>query len=171
MKTDTYKKITVLVVSALLIAVDQITKYVVENELKGKGRPAVPVIPGLLELTYLENPAAAFGLLGDVIGLVMVLTLLVAAGIVVALFRYNKHSVFSYLAAALLLAGGLGNLIDRMTRGYVVDFIHVEFFGYIFNVADCCVTVGACFLVLHYFLAMHREKQEPTPAVPEDTET
>lgn len=173
MKTDSYKKAAVLVGAALLIILDQVTKFAVENELKGKGRQVMAVIPGFLEFSYLENPAAAFGLLGDVIGVVMVLTLLVTAGILAGLFWYKQHSAFSYTAAALLLAGGLGNLIDRITRGYVVDFIHVEFFHYIFNVADCCVTVGACFLVLHYLLITHREKRALAAVSegPEDTET
>ena len=86
-------------------------------------------------------------------------TLVVAGAILAALFLYKHHSVFSYVAAALLLAGGVGNLIDRIVNGYVVDFIHVMFFGYIFNIADCCVTIGACFLVAHYLWVMHQEKQ------------
>lgn len=153
-----FKKLAVLLTAAVLIFVDQLSKDYIYNLLKTTGRMKMTVIPGLLEFSYLENPAAAFGLFGNVIGLVVALTLLVAAGIVAALFLYKSHSVFSYIASALLLAGGLGNLIDRMTLGYVVDFIHVMFFGYIFNVADCCVTIGALCLVAHYIVCIKREK-------------
>lgn len=159
MKKDAFKKTTVLAASVLLIILDQVTKGMVQDMLKPNGGQPYTVIPGLLELSYLENPAAAFGLFGNVIWLVTALTLVVAGAILAALFLYKHHSVFSYVAAALLLAGGVGNLIDRIVNGYVVDFIHVMFFGYIFNIADCCVTIGSCFLVAHYLWVMHREKQ------------
>ena len=154
----TEKKIIALVAAVVLIVIDQFTKLIMVNSLKVMGETKAPVIPGLREWSYLENPAAAFGLFGQVIWLVVALTMLVSAGIIVALFLYKNHSVFSYIASALLLAGGLGNLLDRIFRGYVVDFIHVMFFDYVFNVADCCVTIGACCLVAHYILCMKRER-------------
>lgn len=164
MKKDTFKRTAVLAASVLLVIVDQITKNLVQTALKPNGGQSFTVIPGLLELSYLENPAAAFGLFGGMIWLVTALTLVVAGAIVAALFLYKQHSVFSYLASALLLAGGVGNLIDRIVHGYVVDFIHVMFFGYIFNVADCCVTIGSCFLVIHYLYILRQEKRRGTEA-------
>lgn len=158
MKADIKTKIYVLLSAVLLIVADQVTKTLVEGSLKESGRLRMTLIPGLLEFSYLENPAAAFGLFGNMIWLVVALSLVVAAGIVVALFLYKDHTIFSRLASTLLLAGGLGNLVDRMTRGYVVDFIHVMFFDYIFNVADCCVTIGAICLVAHYIVILRREK-------------
>ncbi len=152
------KKFAVLLAAVVLIFLDQLSKDYIFDILKTTGRMQITIIPGLLEFTYLENPAAAFGLFGGIIGFVAVLTLIVSLGIVAALFLYKHHSVFSYISSALLLAGGLGNLLDRITLGYVVDFIHVMFFGYIFNVADCCVTVGALCLVAHYIVCMKREK-------------
>lgn len=153
------KKIAVLAIAAVLIAADQVTKSIIVDMLKTTGKAKTPVIPGLLEWSYLENPAAAFGLFGQIIWLVAALTLVVSVGIVAALFFYNDHTFFSYSASALLLAGGLGNLVDRIFRGYVVDFIHVMFFDYIFNVADCCVTIGACCLVAHYLVCMRRDQK------------
>lgn len=158
MKADIKTKIWVLLSAVLLIAADQLTKTLVESNLKESGRLRMTLIPGLLEFNYLENPAAAFGLFGNMIWFVVALSLVVAVGIVAALFIYKDHTVFSRLASALLLAGGLGNLIDRMTRGYVVDFIHVMFFNYIFNLADCCVTIGAICLVAHYISILRSEK-------------
>ena len=155
---DTGKKAVVLAAAAAFIVLDQFTKYLIVEMLETTGRNKTTILPGLLEWSYLENPAAAFGLLGQVIWLVVALTLVVSAGIVAALFLYRGHTFFSYSASALLLAGGLGNLLDRVFRGYVVDFIHVMFFDYIFNVADCCVTIGACCLVAHYILCMKREQ-------------
>ena len=168
MKTEKAQKAAVLIISALLVVLDQITKSLIENELNSGGERRIMIIPGLLELSYLENPAAAFGLFGNVIWLVVALTLVVAGAIIAGVFLYKQHSFFSYAASALLLAGGVGNLVDRMTRGYVVDFIHVMFFDYIFNVADCCVTIGAVCLVIHCLLCAYREKKAGnSPETPE----
>lgn len=168
MKTEKAQKTAVLIISALLVVLDQITKSLIENELNSGGERRIMIIPGLLELSYLENPAAAFGLFGNVIWLVVALTLVVAGAIIAGVFLYKQHSFFSYAASALLLAGGVGNLVDRMTRGYVVDFIHVMFFDYIFNVADCCVTIGAVCLVIHCLLCAYREKKAGnSPETPE----
>lgn len=167
LKEDNRKKAWVLLGAAVLLVLDQATKYLALTGLRDTGVRTVHVIPNLLDFTYLENPAAAFGLFGDVIWLVSALTLLVSVGIVAALYLYKGHSGFSMVAACLLLAGGVGNLIDRVVRGFVVDFIHVLFFGYIFNVADCCVTIGAVCLVCHYLAVMRRDRVEDDEADPE----
>lgn len=158
LREDNRKKAGVLLGAAVLLILDQVTKHLALIILRDTGVRTVHVIPNLLDFTYLENPAAAFGLFGDVIWLVSALTLLVSVGIVAALYLYKGHSAFSLAAACLLLAGGVGNLIDRVARGFVVDFIHVLFFGYIFNVADCCVTIGAVCLVCHYLVVMRRDR-------------
>ena len=168
LKTERAPKVAILISSVLLIDLDQITQSVIENMLNSGQERRMPIIPGLVELSYLENPAAAFGLFGNVIWLVVILTFVVAGVIAAGIFLYKKHSFFSYAASALLLAGGVGNLIDRITRGYVVDFIHVMFFDYIFNVADCCVTIGVVCLAVHCLLYAYREKKsEDGPDAPE----
>lgn len=99
---------------------------------------------------------------------VVAVTLAVSAVIIVLLFRYKHHTFLSYATSALLIAGGLGNLIDRILHGFVVDYIHVLFFDYIFNFADCCITVGAVLFVLHvlFFSRDHQEKK----SLPQETE-
>lgn len=156
-------RIPFLLLSAALIAVDQITKHMAVTVLRDS-RPVV-IIPGLLEFTYLENAAAAMGMFGGMIGLVMIVCVLVAAGIAVGIFIYDHHTWASYASATLLLAGGIGNLIDRITNlgpdgeRFVVDFIHVKFFPYVFNFADCCITVGAVLMVVHFIISAWREKK------------
>lgn len=145
--------------SALLILVDQWTKSLVLARLRPLGR--FTVIDGLLELQYLENPGAAFGFFQNAPLFIGAFTAIASAVIAVMLFRYRQHDFFSCTAACLLIAGGLGNLIDRFLYGFVVDFIHVLFFGYIFNFADCCVTVGACMLVLHAVRLALKERPSP----------
>ena len=122
-----------LAAAAVLLAVDQILKYFVVQSLKPVN--AVTVIPGLLELVYVENTGAAFGLFKSVMWLVVAVTVVATAAIAVMLFRYKRHSFLSYATSALLISGGIGNLIDRILHGYVIDYIHVLFFDYVFNFA------------------------------------
>ena len=146
--------------------IDQVVKGLVMENLRDSGIGKMEVIPGLLEFAYLENTGAAFGLFGGMTWVITLLTALVALGLAGVLVFYKKHSAFSFFSATLLLAGGVGNLIDRILRGYVVDFIHITFFPYIFNVADCFVTIGAILLVCHYLYVMRSEGKalkEPPP--------
>jgi len=158
-------RITIFIVAAVLIAIDQFTKHLASTFLRDVGGRAMTIVPGLLEFRYLENTAAAMGLFAGIIWLVMILGVGVAAGIVVAVFLYKGHTWASYTASALLLAGGLGNLIDRLINlgangeRFVVDFIYIEFFPYVFNFADCCVTIGAVFLIIHFILCFRQEKR------------
>ena len=150
--------LAMLALAVLLLVADQLTKRRVLRTLSG-GQPYT-LIPGLLELRYTENTGAAFGLFQNAIWLVYAVSAAAYAVILWALFRYRRHSFFSYAACAMLLAGGVGNLIDRWRFGFVVDFIHVSFFDYVFNFADCCVTVGCVFLILHTLLLSRWEKRE-----------
>ena len=142
--------------AGVLLATDQIIKYFVLTKLKPTG--TVTVIPGLLEFTYVENTGAAFGLFKNIMWLVVAITVVATVAIVVLLFRYKRHTFFSYATSALLIAGGIGNLIDRIAYGFVVDFIHVLFFDYIFNFADCCITVGAVLFVIHVLFFTRSEE-------------
>lgn len=157
MSKTTANSIIALVSAVVLLAIDQITKYFVLKYLKPVG--AVTVISGLLEFSYVENTGAAFGLFKNSMWFIMALTVVAFIVIAIVLFRYKYHTAFSYIAATLLIAGGVGNLIDRILYGFVVDFIHALFFNYVFNFADCCVTVGAVLFVLHIIVLSYREKK------------
>lgn len=150
--------IFVLCISLLLTALDQFIKYFVMQNLKPVG--TVTVIRGLLSFSYMENTGAAFGLFQGKVWLLSAVTVLAFCMIVFLLFTYRSHTALSYISSALVLAGGIGNFIDRIAYGFVVDFIHVHFFNYIFNFADCCITVGAFLFVFHVLLTACREKQE-----------
>lgn len=156
-----------LLAAALLLVADQVIKYYVLLYLRPVG--SVTVIPKLLEFTYVENTGVAFGLFKDRLWIVMCVTAIAAAIIVVLLFWYKNHSFLSYTVCALILAGGIGNLIDRALYGFVVDFIHVMFFDYVFNFADCCITVGAVLFAI-YFLFFADKKEEALKEADEDEE-
>lgn len=136
-----------LLLSVLVIAVDQALKLLAVEYLKPDG--LVTAVNGLLSFQYIENRGAAFSILQNQRWLFVGITLVICVLMVYALFRYHHHDFFSYAASALIVGGGIGNLIDRVFHGYVVDYIHVSFFPAIFNFGDCCVTVGTIFLLIH----------------------
>lgn len=147
-----------LLFSLLFAAADQLLKMLVVRDVKPIG--SVSVINGLLKLDYTENTGAAFGMLEGGRWLFIVITLLICALIIFAMFRYNGHEFFSRAACALIVGGGLGNVIDRLSHAYVVDYISVSFFPAIFNFADSCVVIGAIFLVIHLIFFSDHDRAE-----------
>lgn len=140
----------ILLLSVLLVAIDQILKLLVVENLKLN--EIKTVIDGFLSLEYVKNSGAAFSILQNQRWLFVGITIVISALIIFALFRYKNHEFFSYAASALIVGGGIGNLIDRIFHGFVVDYIHVSFFPAIFNFGDCCVTIGTIFLIIHVLL-------------------
>ena len=157
----------ILVLIAALTAVDQFIKMLVITNLKPIH--AVEVIRGLLSFSYVENFGVAFGLMSGMAWIIIALTAIVLVGLIVYIFRYKHHTFLSYTACTLIVAGGIGNLIDRVAFGYVVDYIYVHFFPYVFNFADCCVVVGAVLFAVWYLF--FKEKKEQGAALKEENDT
>ena len=148
--------IIALLLSAIAVAADQGIKLLVMQNLKPVGK--VTAIHGFLDFFYLENRGAAFGILQNQRWFFVVLTIIISAAIIVALFKYNHHEFFSYAASILIIGGGIGNLIDRVFRGFVIDYISISFFSPIFNFADSCVTVGTVFLIIHILFFAEKDQ-------------
>ncbi|MDL2218873.1 signal peptidase II [Ruminococcaceae bacterium OttesenSCG-928-O06] len=148
-----------ILVSALLVAVDQILKLLAARYLAPVG--SAPLIPGIIGLKYVENRGAAFNILDGMQGLLIVVTgaaLLFGAWLL--LFRRPKDKL-EYTAILLLFAGGVGNLIDRIARGYVVDYLNLLFMRFaVFNFADCLVCIGFALLVVAVFRAEGRAQKQ-----------
>jgi signal peptidase II len=141
------------------MAVDQIIKLAVVNLLKPIG--TFVLIPHFLEFTYSENSGAAFGMLQNNSIFFAVLTIVISIVIFGFLVKYKHHNLLSKISCLMIIAGGLGNLVDRLRLHYVVDFIHFYFFNYIFNFADCLVTVGVALMVIYVVFFMEKlEKQD-----------
>ena len=143
-------------VTALLVGLDQLTKWLTVVYLKN-GEP-LTLIPKVLEFTYVENEGAAFGMLqgGRWFFVVLTAILMIALGVFVLTGQFRRFRMFN-ISATLVLAGGIGNLIDRAIQGYVVDMIRVTFIDFpVFNVADCCVVVGSILLLI-FFLFFYDE--------------
>ena len=146
--------------AVVLAVVDQILKYVVVQNLKPVGTHVL--IEGLLDFTYVENRGAAFGILSNQRWFFIIMTAILMVVILILLFRYHHHTMLTYLASALILGGGLGNMVDRVLLGYVVDYIHVSFFPPVFNFADCAVVIGTASFVIHVlFFAEKKPAGEP----------
>ncbi len=146
---------------ALLVFVDQWTKHLAVLHLADQS--AFVLWPGVLELTYHENTGIAWSLLKGMPWIFVPVTAVVMLLILCALLRspYRRQWMFR-LGSSLILAGGIGNLIDRVFRGYVVDFIYVRLINFpVFNFADCCVVVGA--IVLFAYLLFFCRAQEDMP--------
>ena len=76
--------------------------------------------------------------------------------------------ILTMAMSILLISGGIGNLIDRILHGYVIDYIHVLFFDYVFNFADCCITVGAVLFVIHVLFFTGKGEERPAKEVEEE---
>ena len=141
-------QIVSLAVIAVLTAADQLIKYFVLTYLKPIGEKLV--IPGVLRFTYVENDGAMMGLFGGKAQVMMWITVVIIAVLLVILLLKKIKFGFNYCCLVAIIAGGIGNLIDRFRLGFVVDYIDVLFVKfYVFNFADCLVTVGA-FLIIGY---------------------
>ncbi len=143
----------VVLLTVLLTAIDQAVKYWAVTGLQPLER--IPVWDGVFSLAYLENRGAAFGMLQNSRWLLIGLTVLVLAGLTVYLWKKRPENKLLRVSLALIYAGALGNLIDRVLRGYVVDLFSFDLIDFpVFNVADICVVCGVGLLVL-YVLFLH----------------
>ncbi|MBQ7337869.1 MAG: signal peptidase II [Clostridia bacterium] len=153
-----------LLLSLGVIAIDQITKWLCIAYLKGID--AVTLIPGFLRLNYVENRGAAFGSFSDNRWVFMIISTVAIIGVTVYLLGFCEENRLLRAALALIIGGGIGNMIDRIALGYVVDFI--DFYGiwdYVFNGADSAVCIGAGMMLLYVVLEIVKEyKQKKQPA-------
>ena len=148
-----------LLICAACVGVDQLTKWLCMRFLEPVG--SVTLIEGLLRLTYLENRGAAFGSFSEHRWVFMLFSTVAILAVGAYLLLLCENDRLLRWSLALIVGGGIGNMIDRIALGYVVDFI--DFYGiwaYIFNGADSFVCIGAGLLVLYTLLQM---KTDATP--------
>ena len=135
------------------IAMDQLSKSLAVNML-GQVGAVQSFIPHFIRFEYRENTGMAWGLLPNARVYFIIVTLILAAFLVFLLVRYRKLlPKLSKVALTVILSGAIGNLIDRIFLGYVRDFIAFDFIAFpVFNIADCCVTIGAVLLAVSLLL-------------------
>lgn len=136
-----------IVITALLVGADQAIKSVMSALLAPYGN--IVIIPGIVEFRYVENSGAAFSMLaGKQIFLIVVTSVALLAIIYILLFKKPERKL-EYWGYLLILSGGIGNLVDRIRQGYVVDYINFLFIKFaVFNLADIFVTFGFVILLI-----------------------
>lgn len=143
--------VILIIIAAGGIAVDQITKIIVSANMQLND--TLPIIKDVLHITYIRNEGAAFGMLSNHRWIFMTASAIAIVALCVYLFRFSKDTKLIKVGIALIISGGIGNMIDRTVLGYVVDMIDFRLINfYVFNVADACVSVGAAVLILGIIL-------------------
>lgn len=134
--------------SAVIVAIDQLTKFLVVENIPLYAD--VPLLPGVVQLTYAQNTGAAFSILQGQQWLFSLMFAVLTAAILWAYFKKAfPFSKFEWFCIAAVYAGGLGNMIDRLRLGYVVDMIETQFIDFpVFNVADSFITCGCIALMV-----------------------
>lgn len=165
--------VTSVVIAAGVLAADQLTKWLAQTYLTRLPDQSVPIIDDLVRLTYVANRGAAFGILQNQTLFFVVIGVGVIA-VIVASYRYFPvNGVMLNLALGLQLGGAVGNLVDRLRNGYVVDFVDVALRRAgsgsvplewpVFNLADSAIVIGVCILAFHLMRAPERGRGD-TPA-------
>ena len=156
-----------VILAAALTALDQLVKFLVRANIPLGD--SVPFIPHVMELTYVQNTGAAFSMLRShtwLLTLTSTMVVLAMCALIVKGFFKNRLGLFS---AALVLAGGMGNLIDRVVFGFVTDMFQTTFMEFaVFNVADCCITVGVPLLFLYVWFYVGKDGQKNAEAPQEN---
>lgn len=149
-----------LIAAVLIVAVDQITKYIALTQLKPIG--SVTFIDGFMDFTFVENRGAAFGIFSGKTWLLLVISIIICAVLVWAMTKMPKTKEYRKLRVTfvLILSGAVGNIIDRALRGYVVDFFEFTFIKWpVFNMADIYVVVGTIVMAVIIMFFMKDEKE------------
>lgn len=142
-----------------MVFADQLTKWLAVINLKGEG--SFPLWEGVFHLTYVENTGSAFGMLKDHRWVFMSLSVVLIIGLLAFfVYFYKSLSPIMRCACSMIIAGGIGNMIDRVLVGYVVDFFDFTLIDFaVFNVADSFVCVGAGLFILWFILDSVKEEK------------
>lgn len=157
------KYLILALTTPLILIADQLTKLYIDRTMKLYH--SIPVIDGLFSITYLRNKGAAFSFLSDAswrLPFFILATVIAVIAIITAFFKLKDEQRFAALSLSLILSGAIGNLIDRVRMGEVIDFLDVYWRTHhwpAFNVADSAICVGVAMLALDLFLEERRIKK------------
>lgn len=139
----------------LVVLADQVTKIWISRNMELM--ESIPVIPGIFHITYIQNPASAFGILKFDNIIFITVGLLVILFLILFLSKIAQKSKIVFFSFIFILGGALGNLLDRVRLGSVIDFLDFRIWP-IFNIADSAINIGL-FLLIIYFL-FHKEEEK-----------
>lgn len=148
-----------LATALVLIVLDQLIKIIVDANMMVS--QSIPVIQNVLHFTYVQNEGAAFGIFQGQRWILVGVTSVVILGGIYLLAAKKLKSNFLIWSVALVIAGGVGNLIDRIFRHFVIDYIEVRLINFaVFNFADCCVVIGTIMIVCYLLFSELWEKKK-----------
>ncbi|MBQ5152847.1 signal peptidase II [Macrococcoides caseolyticum] len=154
-----YRIIPMTLYTAILILMDQISKYIIVKTMNiGE---SIPVIGDVLQITSHRNYGAAWGMLQNQMIFFYIITIIVLIALIYFYYKEAADNLLMQCGLMLIFAGAIGNFIDRLFRGNVVDFIDTKIINYdfpIFNVADSCLTIGV-FILLYELLFNQKEEK------------
>ena len=157
-KKTSYILVGLIIVVGLII--DLVSKSIFANVLE-HGERVIILIPNFFRFIYIENDGAAYGMLGGKTWLLILITILFIIGFVVYYILNHNTRVWFNVSIGLILSGAIGNLVDRIFfDGIVRDFISIEVFNFIFNIADMWITFGVICFAIHVILETIKEHKE-----------
>ena len=148
--------ILTLIISASIVVIDQVIKYFVLMYLPDAG--TVNAIPYILDLKYDENRGVAFGMFDGFRWIFVAITGFIIVFLLYIILAKKNTSKLFLISSALIIGGGIGNLIDRIIYGFVVDYLQLTFFSPVCNFADYCITIGAVLLAIYFFFFSESSK-------------
>ena len=149
----------IIIVGIILTAADQLIKFWALSSLEPIG--SITVIENIFSLTYVENRGAAWGMMAGAQWYLIIMPIIIIVAAIAYLIIKKLSDPLLLWSVMLIVSGGLGNLIDRIFRGFVVDYLHATFIDFpVFNLADCCITIGAGLLILYVILSEIKERKE-----------
>ncbi len=141
-----------IILSIVIFAADMVTKYFVHRKMEPYD--SIPVIKNIFHITYVQNTGAAFSILKGKIFFFAAVSVIITLIIIFIMIKYPIKEKILGIAMAMVLGGAVGNLIDRLRYGYVVDFLDFRIWP-VFNIADCAIVVGT--LILAYLITFRAE--------------
>jgi len=160
MKNSTKSKLVSLIIICSVVYLDFLTKFLSKKFLSQVS--TVPILNGVLHLTYVENTGAAFGMLKDHRWVFIVFSAIAILALLWYIFFRKHDSMLLTVSLAMICGGGIGNMIDRNVLGYVIDMIDFRLINFaVFNFADSCITVGTGLMILYLVLEIINEKKKP----------
>lgn len=155
--------ILALLFGLAVIGADQYTKYLISADYTLA--ESHTLIPKIIDITYVRNTGAAWGMLSDRTWLLISITTVVMLICITLVLKYGTKNKMLFWAMIFVLSGGIGNMIDRIFRGgAVVDFLHFTFWTDfpVFNLADCSIVLGASLLVIYFLIDLYRDEKKKT---------
>ena len=154
------KNIKVYIIGVISLIIDILSKVVIVSKLDLNTSKVI--IKDFFSLTYIKNTGGAWGILKDNVIILIIITI-IFLGIFISYFQKNKLNICEQISYGLVLGGIIGNLLDRIIRGYVVDFLNFNIFGYnypVFNFADTSIVVGVLILIIYYIRGIINERRK-----------